>query len=315
MTSSPIHIIAHYRGDLDGLSCHAIAHRWFNLHEGNKNYSSIIHHDIRYGLENKPFEQVPHSDDILFCDIGFNNGANFNKAIQKIHELKKSGSNIKFFDHHVWPKYLLESLFDETYHNIKSSSAPLLNKYLNPSSDVVAKHIARLAYMDDRNRQDPTITTLNDLLNAEGYYDPMKLIEHLGTTTSKDQLIPEDAQDTLTIYRKDFNDAIQQLRDSYETRAINSTQINSGLASKLLFMKPGHRTMREDFKQGINLCFFEGLANVMFRSESQEQFERIINSPYAGGGRDLEGGFTLPQVTTKENYQSTLDEVIHNLKL
>jgi len=294
----PIHIIAHYRGDLDGLACHSIANRWFNFSQSD--YSEIIHHDIVYGREDLAFESINLGDDLIFCDLGFNKGNPYLNALKKLEELRNSGSYLQFFDHHNWPKGLIGKLFHTVHHNLEDSSAPQLARFLLPK-DEISEYLGKLAYLDDRNISTEIGDTLTKLLNAQGFCEPLDLIKHLGKIKSKNEILPTNTSEVLREYDLALESSIRELRNSYSNSPIKTTQINFGLSPEMLFMKPGHRQMKIDFQSGINICFYENLPNVMFRTQNKTNYLQLIDE-FGGGGRDNEGGFILSKKTTKNNY-------------
>lgn len=152
--------------------------------------------------------------------------------------------------------------------------------------------------------------TLTDILNSQ--YDTWELINHLSTIKNIEDCIPENSYDYLREYRESINEAKKNLLSNSKVFNINGIDYVIGFSPKELFLKPGHREIKDKYPNKNTICLFDKHSNVMFRTTDEKTYNFFIKA-FNSGGRDLEGGFNFDSNTDNSNFSQRIEKILNTL--
>jgi len=289
--------------DVDSLVSHAVGEIW---------QPGVEHRSLEYKAENIPFEDLSVRGDqhIVISDLGNSDSDTNARMVELLGNLRVAGTIVDFYDQHNWPIKKTGIAFDTYISRDDISSAEIMARELVPDNQI-AMYLAGLATLDDYNRPNPQSENLKDIVNSGFPSDRLYL--ELARLEQSELILSHDAQTALSSYRHKRDEALETLAVSYKTHETPIGTFATGFAPAILYMKPGHRAIRDDHPNENMICFYGDLQNVTFRTQTPEQMTRLL-SIFKGGGRDTEGGFDPGAVVNEENYTDVRDDVIDKIR-
>lgn len=292
--------------DVDSLVSHTVGEIW---------QPGVEHRSLEYKAEAPAFETIPleRGQHIIISDLGYSKSESNSKMVDLLANLRATGTTVDFYDQHNWPEEVVERAFDRYLNRDDISSAEIMARDLVPENQI-AMYLAGLATLDDYNRPDEASETLKDIVNSRFPSDRLYL--ELAELKQPELILSPDAQEALSSYRSERDEALETLANSYETHETPIGTFATGFAPAILYMKPGHRKIRDDHPELSMICFYGDLQNVTFRTQTPEQMARLVGEQgiFQGGGRGTEGGFDPGAVVTEANYTNVRDSVIEKIR-
>jgi hypothetical protein len=296
--------------DVDSLVSHAIGEIW---------QPGVEHKSIEYGSEDLAFATITKTNNqhIIMSDLGYGGTNSIKRMIFKLEDLRTAGTTVAFYDQHNWPDAKTERAFDKYISRDDISSAEIMARDIVPNNEV-AMYLAGLATLDDYNKPNEQSEDLKDMVNSRFPKDRLYL--ELAALETPELILSPDAKTALTSYRKGRNKALETLESTYEEHDTPIGRFATGLAPEILYMKPGHRKLRDDHPDLSMICFYEGMQNVTFRTQTPEQMVQLVGDRdgiqglFQGGGRGTEGGFDPGEVINTGNYARVRNSIIEKIR-
>ena len=288
--------------DVDSLVSHVVGQIW---------QPKINHKFLEYKNEDLPFASIPSNNEqlIVMADLGYSDSESNRKMVKHLSRLRATGTKVLFFDQHNWPEKVSAEAFDEYFHSNQISSAELMANELTPNNNI-ALYLSRLATKDDYNIPDKDTEDLCDIVNSN--YPKLELISELVKLKKAELKLSTNALVSLDQYRTKRTEAFKSLEDSYQTHETKLGRFVTGLASSFLYMKPGHRKIRDDNRDSNVICFYQDYQNCTFKTQTPDQMDKLL-SLFKGDGRGTEGGFDPGVSVTSNNYEITKDHIINTI--
>lgn len=287
--------------DVDSVVAHTVGEIW---------QPGVEHRFLEYKYEDKPFISIPLSPQhIIMADLGYSNSESNQNMVSKLEQLRNSGVIIDFYDQHNWPEEVRKRAFDKFIYSNEMSSGELMARNLVPENSV-ALYLGLLATKDDYNKPDKETSDLCDLVNSS--FSKEKLFLELAGLKKPKLEFSFEAEKSLNQYRIERDYSFKILESSYELHDISLGKVATGLAPQILYMKPGHRKIRDDHPSINVICFYENVRNCTFITQREEQMQKLL-SLFHGGGRGNEGGFDPGYIVTRENYYEIKNNIIKKL--
>jgi len=290
--------------DVDSLTAHVIGEIW--------QPKNIDHRVLEYGGEPEPFRDLSEKGDqnIVMADFGYSGSPTALEMVDKLEKLRIAGTKIDMYDQHNW-KDAQSRAFNTYTHSSDISSAEIMSLNL-VRNNPLAMYLAKIATREDYGRYDDETGKLTDLVNSHISKD--ELIRELATLSDPRLILSISAEIELEKYRKYLKpEAESKLKDSVTKHQTPLGNFRIGLAPELLYMKPGHRYLRDHNSNDNTLCFFENHNNILFRTKTGEQAKTILGI-FDGDGRGTEGGFDPGEVVTEANYARVRDKILEKIR-
>jgi len=290
--------------DVDSLVAHTVGEIW---------QPGIEHKVLEYKHEHEPFEDIPEKSDqyIAMADFGYSGSETVKKMVDKLERIRAAGTQVSFYDQHNWaPEIQVRAFTKYTYSNDMSSAEIIALDLIR--KDPLAMYLAKIASNEDYGRHDDETRKLTDLVNS--HIPKIDLIKELAGLQSQRLDLSSSFEDALQDYRTQLKpQAEEKLISSVTEHQTRMGNFKIGLAPSLLYMKPGHRHLRDNNLDYNTLCFYEGFDNVLFRTQNRTQTEALLGL-FDGDSRDTEGGFDPGEPVTEANYIEVRDRVIDKIR-
>ncbi|MCK4428936.1 MAG: hypothetical protein KAU95_01065 [Candidatus Aenigmarchaeota archaeon] len=310
-----VYVLAH-GVDVDGISSHAIADRYFSSKGKNIIHKYVTYQNFREAL--KEVAKDSPGTEIVIADIGYNK--NYDKedelGVYELLENLSENNTIKWFDHHNWPKdkkEKYEKLLSVLKVDKNKCGAELVCNYYMKEDDF-AVELSQVAHIHDFGDSSDSEKLLGYKLQdvISGCAEKDDVVDTLSNGT----LWNDDFENIYENYQQTKKEAFEILDLRTEHYVAEDNKFVMSYVPDALDSKPVRKHIQESYEADMFIGVWEN-GRIAWEAKNKE-LEPVLDTlkeKFSGGGRGLAGGGTYKdEEITEDNYQEILKKILESIQ-